>query len=136
MKLFYRGNQYNTETALLEVKESDVTGTYRGNQWSGKLPKHISHINIKPKLGLQYRGVTYNTCYNRNIKPYFQEKAEAIANLEKLIPLQITEQNLGQIHIKNLRQNLERRIKIAQENENYHLLEMLEKECKQLSLSC
>lgn len=134
MKLSYRGNPYQTETALLEVRESDITGKYRGSKWTYKLPKHIPQI--QPKLYLQYRGVAYSTCSNAKVKPYFQESSETSSESSTSNTTQVIQKNLREVHLDNLRRNLERRMKIAQENQNYHLLKMLEKECKQLSECC
>lgn len=134
MKLSYRGNPYNTETALLEVKETDITCKYRGSEWTYKLPKHIPQL--QPKLYLQYRGIAYSTCTNSNIKPYFAESSETESNSSTSTTSQVMKRNLAQIHLKNLCSNLERRLKIAQENQNYHLLEMLKKESQELLCQC
>ncbi len=131
MKLSYRGNQYISETALLEVRESDIAGKYRGQKWSYKLPRHIPQL--QPKFDLQYRGVAYSTC-TKNIQPYFLDEEQNSMPENKSTITQITEQNLTQIHLENLRRNLERRIRIAQENGNIRLLEMLNKECQELLL--
>lgn len=133
MKLSYRGNQYQSETALLEVRESDITGKYRGSKWIYKLPRHIPQL--QPKLDLTYRGIAYSSCPNLNVKPYFSSESEMVNLPVELTPSQVTEKNLTDIHLENLRRNLERRIKVAQENENYHLLAMLQKESQQL-LQC
>lgn len=130
MKLYYRGNQYNTETALLEVKESDLTGKYRGNKWTYKLPRHIPQL--QPKLDLKYRGITYSTCPNSTVKGYFADSSETKPDSSILTTNQVMNKNLKQIHWENLRNNLECRMKIAEENQNYYLLEMLEKESRQL----
>jgi hypothetical protein len=131
MKFYYRGNPYQTETALLEVRESDIKGKYRGSKWTYKLPKHIPQI--QPKLYLQYRGVAYSTCSNINVKPYFQESSAIVTDSSTANETQVIQKNLREVHLDNLRRNLERRMKIAQEKQNYHLLAMLEKECQQLS---
>ncbi len=128
MKLSYRGNEYTTETALLEVREADITGKYRGQKWSYKLPRHIPQL--QPKFELKYRGIAYSTCA-RNIKPYFADEQSEIITDKLTIP-QVTEQNLAKIHIENLRKNLERRIKIAQQSGNLSLLELLSKESEEL----
>lgn len=130
MKLSYRGNQYQSETALLEVRESDITGKYRGSKWSYKLPRHIPQL--QPKLDLKYRGIAYSSRPNLHIKPYFSSEEERASSSLELTLSQVTEKNLTDIHLENLRLNLERRIKVAQENENYHLLAMLQKESQQL----
>lgn len=131
MKMQYRGTQYKSETSLLEMKETDIIGKYRGNQWNYKLPKHIPQM--QPKLFLNYRGVSYNSCPNANqmmIKTSLSTIAphSRIANTPE-------ECNLEQVHLHNLRQNLERRIKVAQNSRNDYLLEMLKQESLQLAVN-
>ena len=133
MDLLYRGNQYQTETALLEVRETDITGKYRGTKWKYKLPRHIPQV--QPKLDLKYRGVSYSTCPN-SVKPYFTQQSETPSNrAAETTTSQVTEKNLAQIHLENLRLNLERRIRIAEDNGNENLVAMLEKEFRELQFS-
>jgi hypothetical protein len=124
----YRGNQYRSETSLLEMKESDIIGKYRGCSVSKKLPRHIPQL--RPKLGLNYRSVSYSTCPNATPLFYPQETS-SIASYS-IIPSTISNQKLEEVHLENLRRNLERRMIIAQANHNHYLLEMLKKESQQL----
>ena len=129
MKMKYRGNDYRSETSVMEMTESDIIGKYRGLECGYKLPKHIPQL--RPKLGLTYRGITYNTCPNTvAICTTNQTPVKEIAPHSR-IP---NHQNLGDIHLQNLKLNLERRIRVAQENQNDYLLEMLRKESLQLTI--
>ena len=131
----YRGNKYlQSETSLMEVKEGDIMGIYRGNQWRYKLPNHIPQL--QPKIYLKYRGIAYST--SPNAQPYFIPKKASkeveINDHSCSIMSQTTQQNLEQVHISNMRRNLERRMEIAQNSENYQLLAMLKKESEQLTV--
>ncbi|AUC61151.1 hypothetical protein AA637_08260 [Cyanobacterium sp. HL-69] len=134
MKMSYRGNQHQpSETSLLEVKEADILGKYRGVECRQKLPRHIPQL--QPKIFLTYRGVAYSS--NPNAQPYFiprqeegQQEKECLSTVNVIS--EETKCNLGAIHQANLRRNLERRMEIAQTNENYHLLAMLKKEADAL----
>jgi hypothetical protein len=133
MKLKYRGAQYQSETSLLEMKESDITGKYRGNERKYKLPRHVPQL--RPKFGLNYRGVAYSTC--PNMIPAMTTNSETplkVISPHSCIAHPVAKSTLEQLHLENLRQNLERRIKLAQQAQNHCLLEMLEKESQQLAI--
>lgn len=132
MKMKYRGIQYKSETSLLEMKESDIIGKYRGNKCNYKLPRHIPQL--QPKLFLTYRGVSYSTCPNATpVMINTEVPVVAIAPHSRIVNT-LTESNLEQVHLYNLRQNLERRIKVAEDSHNDYLLEMLKKESQELAI--
>ena len=133
MTMKYRGNEYKSETSLLEMKESDIIGKYRGCQWNYKLPKHIPQL--RPKFGLNYRGVTYSTCPNAIPVFFIQDSSVSTTAPHSSIPSPVSQNHLEQVHLENLRRNLERRIKVAEETHNDYLLEMLKKESQQLGYS-
>lgn len=125
----YRGNVYKSENNFLEVKETDVVaGKYRGCEWNHKLPRHVTQL--RPKLGLQYRGVSY--CSN----PVVATTGNIPAPLQTDSPLKnySKHHSLHDIHLENMRRNLERRIKVAQQENNENLLLMLKKESLELEL--
>lgn len=128
MKMKYRGNQYRSETSLLEMKEGDIIGKYRGCNVYGKLPRHIPQL--RPKLGLNYRGVSYSTCPNAT--PLFYPQETSSIAPYSTIPSAVSPQKLEEVHLENLRRNLERRMLIAEATRNDYLLEMLKKESQQL----
>lgn len=128
MKMKYRGCQYKSETSLLEMKEGDIIGKYRGCNVYGKLPRHIPQL--RPKLGLSYRGVSYTTCPNATPVFYPQETSSMASH--STIPSAVSHQKLEEVHLENLRRNLERRMLIAEATQNDYLLEMLRKESQQL----
>lgn len=128
----YRGIQYKSETSLLEMKESDIIGKYRGSNWNYKLPKHIPQLQPKPFL--TYRGVAYSTCPNATFTTIDNENSLTTIAPHSRIANTVEEYNLEQVHLHNLKQNLERRIKVAQNSHNDCLLEMLQRESQQLAI--
>ncbi len=130
MKLSYRGNSYETESSLLEVKETDIKGKYRGQNWKYKLPQHIPQL--QPKLYLQYRGIAYSTSPNAKVSDEPIKYCYLPRNYQssKLIV-----KNIEQIHLENLRRNLQRRLEVAKANENQDLVDMLYQEYQQLESS-
>jgi hypothetical protein len=132
VKMKYRGIEYKSETSLLEMKESDIIGKYRGSHWNYRLPKHIPQLQPKPFL--TYRGVAYSTCPNAT--PEITNRQTVVTSIAPHSRLANTESisSLEELHLYNLKQNLERRIKVAQETLNDYLLEMLKQESQQLTI--
>lgn len=132
MEMKYRGIEYKSETSLLEMKESDIIGKYRGNHWNYKLPKHIPQLQPKPFL--TYRGVAYSTC--PNAIPEITNREVLVTSIAPYSSVANTKgkNSLEELHLYNLKQNLERRIKVAQETQNHYLLEMLKQESQQLAI--
>ncbi|AFZ46015.1 hypothetical protein Cyast_0031 [Cyanobacterium stanieri PCC 7202] len=133
MKMSYRGNKYQSSAAsLLEVKEGDIIGKYRGVECHQKLPRHIPQL--QPKIYLKYRGIAYSS--NPNAQPYFIPNETDVTPKECLptetVVSEETKYNLATVHLSNLRRNLERRMEVAQSHENYRLLAMLKKEADAL----
>jgi len=57
MKLTYRGVQYETNTPVVETRESSVAGKYRGLDWRFRNP--TKQLHLQPRANLTYRGITY-----------------------------------------------------------------------------
>ena len=55
MKLQYRGISYNYNPATLEVGIGEVTGKFRGQQWTSHNLKQVP--TLKPSAHMVYRGV-------------------------------------------------------------------------------
>lgn len=128
MKLSYRGNEYEKDNSILEMRESEISGKYRGHCWKYKSLNHL--LPNHPKLNLQYRGIPYGVVSEEKepiqyITPFqFTQKTDPV----------ISHQNTEKIHLENLRLNLIRRLNSAKINGNSDLIEMLEKEFQQLEI--
>jgi hypothetical protein len=57
MRLVYRGNHYETETAPMEVTGSSLFGTYRGQRFELISPRYVPAPQAS--INLSYRGVPY-----------------------------------------------------------------------------
>jgi Domain of unknown function (DUF4278) len=120
MKLTYRGVTYDRTSDSLETIEGEIGGKYMGGDWNYRYPRHMT--NLQPKLPRKYRGVAYgapSVVYNsedRAINPY-------------LVKPQVQPSD---IHLENIRQNLERRLQAAEASGNRSLIGLLEEESRQL----
>jgi hypothetical protein len=136
MKLSYRGIHYDEDPLNLEFKEGTVVGKYRGQDWNYHYPRHIPQL--QPKIFMQYRGVAYSTCplpKKEGCEEYLWESG--IKSCRSYIPenSQVVNRDTGSIHLENIRRNLERRLQIAKANGDHNLVNLLRKECKQLSIN-
>lgn len=136
MRLTYRGIQYDSESIPLEVKEGEIAGKYRGQPWHYHYPRHIPQL--KPKLLLNYRGVSYT---KRPVVRYAHCSDISIpavtTNGELPTPQYFASktQDIEDAHVKNMRRNLERRLSVAKQNGDEELVSILEKEYQQLTVS-
>lgn len=136
MQYTYRGVTYDREPMSLEVTEGEIGGTYRGQAWQKRYPRHVPEL--KPKPYLQYRGVAYGK------RPYIQTGPRVACQIEPLrysvSPDRIhdevvTRTNLSQqIHLENIRRHLEHRLQVAKEKGDRELIAVLQQESRQLAL--
>lgn len=127
MKLSYRGVRYDREpTTPLEMTERDILGTYRGQSYSVRYPRHMSVA--QPVAELTYRGVPYRTTANGTTE------AVERTSIPSLTP-EAVESQLAQVHQDNLCKRLSARIAAARERGDVQLLQMLERESQELVCS-
>lgn len=134
MQLSYRGTYYERQSNPLEVQEGEIAGKYRGQDWKYHYPRHIPQS--PPKLYRQYRGVTYSTRplsgEERTVYPLSSK--ENACSVVCPSPQPIIENQVSKIHLDNMRRNLERRLRIAEENGDEDLVTLLRKESEQLTV--
>ncbi len=133
MQLSYRGVPFEKNSLSLEMKEGEIIGQYRGHEIHQKYPRHIPQI--QPKFDLQYRGVAYSI----SAMPIEKPSKLAINPSHNGCPVSIRKQlkiedNLTQIHLDNVKRNLERRIQVAKSKGDSSLVNLLYQE--QLALEC
>jgi hypothetical protein len=135
MNLSYRGIKYNQEPLVLDMMEGEQIGRYRGQTLKYRYPKHINHLQPR-NLQYKYRGVAYID------KPVTVSEDLAMASYGNQSCVCSISQNLSkkpkitttaQIHLENLRQNLEHRLKVAKSKGDQYLIHLLEKEYQQLT---
>jgi hypothetical protein len=135
MKLSYRGINYETENSNLEFDQGEVGGKYRGTNWQHTYPRHVVHL--RPKLYMQYRGVAYST----SPIPLTQSHIQTVANnpaKDNHCPINpqnhLQKHTSSQIHWESMRKSLDRRLAAAQTRGDKDLIDLLQKESRQLSL--
>jgi hypothetical protein len=135
MKMCYRGVEYDYETPSIEFDQGVVGGKYRGQDWKHRYPKHMVHL--KPKIYMQYRGVAYSTCPTplTRLPVNHQNQSNTINNYCS-IPAKtgVQTKESTKIHLENMRRSLEHRLAIAQAKGDTHLINLLKKESRELSL--
>ncbi|MEM9543068.1 MAG: DUF4278 domain-containing protein [Cyanobacteria bacterium P01_E01_bin.42] len=133
MKLDYRGVNYKHDPLSLEVSESEIVGKYRGQEYRCRYPAHVPQLIPKPRL--QYRGLAYQTCPLIQTETSLNAQLAAIARACGQLPPTEDEpiEKAVEIHQKNLRRNLDRRLEVAKAKGDLALVQLLEKECEQLA---
>ena len=140
MKLTYRGVEYDHNPPMLEVSESDILCNYRGRSHRYTYVRHVPFP--QPQAELTYRGATYQTnrrgerqtvaqAENKSVFSAFQRK------LAEFTPLMDERRQLlresARSHSESIQRSLARRIAVAREQGNTHLLQQLEDEMRQMA---
>ncbi|TVQ08870.1 MAG: DUF4278 domain-containing protein [Leptolyngbya sp. DLM2.Bin27] len=137
MKLCYRGVNYDYNPPSLEVRESELTGTYRGRPINFS---YVSHVPVpQPVSNYTYRGVGYSTNAQGQVQPpvltterqpVFQaDRAAAGTGLKARRHLI---KDAADAHRINIQQSIQHRIEVARAQGNAQLLTQLEAEMHQL----
>lgn len=137
MKLCYRGVNYDYNPLSLEVRESELTGTYRGRSMHFS---YVSHVPVpQPVANYTYRGVGYSTNAQGQIQPptatperlpVFQ--AGRVAAATGLKARRHLLKDAAEAHRINVQQSIQHRIEVARAQGNDQLLSQLEAEMHQL----
>lgn len=135
MRLSYRGVHYEQPFSPLEVREGEIRGKYRGQDWQYHYPSHIPQLQAKSYR--QYRGVNYgddlmSVGETFRIPSVFTNNVCSVP-IQK--PAKIVTNEATQVHLDNIRTKLERRLQIAREKGDTDLVNLLKKESQELSLN-
>ena len=138
MKLCYRGVNYDYNPPSLEVRESELTGTYRGRLMNFS---YVSHVPVpQPVANYTYRGVSYSTNAQGQIQPpvvtserlpVFQAGRVAAASTGLKARRHLLK-DAAEAHRINVQQSIQHRIEVARAQGNDQLLSQLEAEMHQL----
>ncbi|MBE9139500.1 DUF4278 domain-containing protein [Nodosilinea sp. LEGE 07088] len=138
MKLCYRGVDYTYNAPSLEVRDSELTGCYRGRSLNFK---YLSHVPVpQPIASYTYRGVGYSTNAQGQVEPLaavperqpvFQ--AGRVAVKTGLRARRHLLQEAAEAHRINIQQSIQHRIDVARSQGNEQLLQQLEDELHQLA---
>jgi hypothetical protein len=132
MRLSYRGVSYDCEPPTIDMLEGDIGGTYRGQPWRLRYPRHIPEVQRIAEL--KYRGVPYGTGHPAQADARVPPPA---APLHPAVFIPKSRKTLlsetAKIHRANLYHNLERRMQAAIAKGDKKLLQLLESEFQQLA---
>ncbi|MEA5451502.1 DUF4278 domain-containing protein [Leptolyngbya sp. CCNP1308] len=138
MKLCYRGVDYDYNPPSLEVRDSELTGCYRGRSMKFS---YVSHVPVpQPVANYTYRGVGYSTNSQGQVvasatvperQPVFQ--AGRIAAGKGLNARRHLLREATEAHRVNIQQSIKHRIEVARAQGNDQLLRQLEDELHQVA---
>ena len=137
MKLCYRGVNYDYNPPSLEVRDSELTGNYRGRPINFT---YVSHISVpQPVSNYTYRGVSYSTNAQGQVQPpiavplrepVFQAERAVIGKGFQARRHLLRE--AAEAHRVNIQQSIQHRIDVARSQGNDRLLQQLEDELHQV----
>lgn len=132
MKFSDRSISYESHPPDLELTQCEVGNKFRGTSGRQKYPRHIQATEPKD---LKYRevgdctGSTEDVEGSTSIAP---ENKNNQAALTKSSRQQVLEE-LHDIHLSNIRRNLEHRLQVAREKGDQSLIRILEAEFEQIA---
>lgn len=139
MKLCYRGVDYDYNPPSLEVRDSELTGSYRGRSINFS---YVSHVPVpQPVANYTYRGVGYSTNSQGQVvsstttperQPVFQAGRIAAAG-KGLNARRHLLREAAEAHHINIQQSIQHRIEVARAQGNDQLLRQLEDELHQVA---
>jgi hypothetical protein len=145
MKLCYRGVDYDYNPPSLEVRDSEITGHYRGRSVNFR---YVSHLPVpQPVANYTYRGVGYSTNSQGQVvstAATVEPSAEAVAQRQPVFQAQRAAgsglqarrhllREAAEAHRINIQRSIQHRIEVARSQGNDQLLRQLEDELHQLA---
>lgn len=131
MKLSYRGVPYEYTPPSLEMSESEILATYRGQSYPLRYPRHM--ITGQPVADLTYRGVPYRSTANGGVETIERPSRQRLVPSLSMDDLEFS--RLNQVHQENLCKRLSARMASARDRGDDKLLQLLEQESQQLVCS-
>lgn len=135
MKFSDRNISYESHPPDLESTQCETGNKFRGTSWRQKYPRHIRATEPRD---LKYREVSYCTGSPEDVEEML--KATSIAPENKNNQAALTKSNrqqvleeLHDIHLSNIRRNLEHRLQVAREKGDQNLICLLEAEFEQIA---
>ncbi|WP_017300942.1 DUF4278 domain-containing protein [Nodosilinea nodulosa] len=138
MKLCYRGVEYDYNPPSLEVRESELTGCYRGNRLNFS---YVSHVPVpQPVADYNYRGVGYSTNSQGQVQPTTEVaqrqpvfQAGRVSAGQGLRARRHLLREAADAHRINIQRSIQHRIEVARAQGNDQLLTQLEDELHKLA---
>jgi hypothetical protein len=138
MKLCYRGVKYDYSPPSIEVRESELTGRYRGRDIHFS---YVSHIPVpQPVATLTYRGVGYTTTTQGQVVspiPQAEQRQSVFQGIKTVDhPVLKARRHLlieaADAHRISIQRSLDHRLSVAKAQGNDRLVRQLEEELHQL----
>lgn len=139
MQLSYRGVRYTQESTSMDMVESGMVGTYRGQAFPFKYPRHVPVS--QPVQDLVYRGAAYRTTASGgtvSVKSSESSRPVAASAKSETAPSCLLEQArripstaYERTHRSNIQRRLQQRIEAAKARGDQKLLNLLEREMRQ-----
>ena len=130
---FYK-NKY--ELSNLEMTEKEISRRHQGQNFHPSYPRHIASVSAKShRNGRQTTHQTRflpKTCQLEKSQPAV---AKEINIALEVLRYQLNDKQAKQIHLENVRNNLEKRLQAAKASGNYNLVALLQKESQQLEMN-
>lgn len=139
MKLNNRAFNYEPNLSNIELTESEIVDN-QGTDWKQKYPRHIPVPQVK--IDLKSPAVECSTGdlidieANQLRQNYIADDSVAVTKKNEVVLTKTKRQQLleelNNVHLNNLRRNLERRLQVAREKGDENLIRLLEAEFEQL----
>ena len=140
MESTYRDNNYESNQFNVELVEGEIGVEHQGTNWKQKYPRHIRVP--QPKIELKSPGAECSTGdlidieANQLRQNYIADDSVAVTKKNEVVLTKTKRQQLleelNNVHLNNLRRNLERRLQVAREKGDENLIRLLEAEFEQL----
>ncbi len=128
MKLTYRGANYEYDIPTVDMKEGEVAGKYRGQNWNYRYPRHIP-VPQNPH-DLQYRGVHYRSD-RQSAK--INGDVETVDTARATVTSSAKVEEVATVHRMNICNILDRRKQVARAKGDVKLMHLLEIEWQQMA---
>ena len=139
MKLNNRAFNYEPNLSNIELTESEIVDN-QGTDWKQKYPRHIPVPQVK--IDLKSPAVECSTGdlidieANQLRQNYIADDSVAVSRKNEVVLTKTKRQQLleelNNVHLNNLRRNLEHRLEVAREKGDENLIRLLEAEFEQL----
>lgn len=139
MKFNNRAFNYEPNLSNIELTESEIVDN-QGTDWKQKYPRHIPVPQVK--IDLKSPAVECSTGdlidieANQLRQNYIADDSVAVTKKNEVVLTKTKRQQLleelNNVHLNNLRRNLERRLQVAREKGDENLIRLLEAEFEQL----
>ena len=139
MKFNNRAFNYEPNLSNIELTESEIVDN-QGTDWKQKYPRHIPVPQVK--IDLKSPAVECSTGdlidieANQLRQNYIADDSVAVSRKNEVVLTKTKRQQLleelNNVHLNNLRRNLEHRLEVAREKGDENLIRLLEAEFEQL----